>query len=234
MPKLNEYLGSLVSSITNARVMSDIQSVKVAEEYAKHPLLQHFAIPRMRIDNVELTIPVALDAFEEKTETFYEPIDSKKFNTLAYKEVVNVVGVSKLSVELSRILSSEIANKTVLLEQEIKITKNLDPLKSYTQSILISLLKQSDKFTAIITEAQKRIDFEKVQINTNNLLSKILKIASEKKIIENLNVIVEADKLREKKPESLVYIKMKISEEGMEWHKMENSKGEIEKKLLPE
>ena len=234
MPKLNEYLGSLVSSITNARVMSDIQSVKVAEEYAKHPLLQHFAIPRMRIDNVELTIPVALDAFEEKTETIYEPIDNKKFNSLVYKQAANSIGVSKLPEELSRSLMSEIAQKTQALEQEIRITKNLDPLKSFTQSILISLIKQSEKFGLIKITDKRKFDLEKIQSNINNVLTKEIKIASEKKIIENLNVIVEADKLREKKPESLVYIKMKISEEGMEWHKMESSKGEIEKKLLPE
>jgi hypothetical protein len=47
-------------------------------------------------------------------------------------------------------------------------------------------------------------------------------------------VIVEAHKLREQKPENMIYIKLKISEEGMEWNKAENQEGKIESKLLPE
>ena len=65
MAKLNEYLGSVISSLTNARVMADLQTVKVAEEYAKHDLLQHFSVPRMRVDD-ELTIPIALEATQKK------------------------------------------------------------------------------------------------------------------------------------------------------------------------
>ena len=61
MIKLNDYLGSIVASFTNAKIMSDLQTVKLAEEYAKHDYLKHFSIPRMRIDDVEMTIPIALD-----------------------------------------------------------------------------------------------------------------------------------------------------------------------------
>lgn len=231
MPKLNEYLGSIVSSITNARVMSDIQSVKIAEEYAKHPLLKNFAVPRMRIGEVELTIPVALETLEEKIETSYEPIDNKKFNSLVYKELVNSIGVSKLPDEISHNLVSEIAKKTQKLEQDIRITKNLDPLKPYVSSVLKSLAVQPDSIKIL---RQKKIDLEKVKSDITNVLSKEIKVTSEKKILENLNVIAEADKLRERKPENLLYIKMKISEDGMEWHKIETSKGKIENKLLPE
>ena len=59
MPTLNEYLGGIFSSITDARVMADVQTVQVAEQYARHDLLKHFAVPRMRIGDIELTKPVA-------------------------------------------------------------------------------------------------------------------------------------------------------------------------------
>lgn len=129
MPKLDDYIGSLVSSITNARVMSDVQTVKVAEEYAKHNLLKHFSIPRMRIDDIEMTIPIALDEINEKTETEYEPIDNTKFNSIVYKELVNDVGLTKLPDEESRILRTKIAQQTQILEQNIRITKDLSFLK---------------------------------------------------------------------------------------------------------
>ena len=48
------------------------------------------------------------------------------------------------------------------------------------------------------------------------------------------NSSAEANKLRELKSENLIFIKLKISENGMEWSRSENAKGEIESKLLPE
>jgi hypothetical protein len=49
-----------------------------------------------------------------------------------------------------------------------------------------------------------------------------------------MSVVVEAAKLAEHKPESLIYIKMNVTEEGMEWSRMQNSQGEVVSKLLPE
>jgi hypothetical protein len=233
MPTLNEYLGSIISSITNARVQSDIQSVNVAEQYAKHSLLQHFAVPRMRIENVELTIPVALDTFEETGERIYKLKDLEAFNTLVYKEMSAIIG-PRIPDDLAKLLRDEITDKTTLLISDISIIKNLDPLRGYIQSLLNSLSKRSDKFTVLLTDAQKKKDIEKLQLDATSRLENEFNVISEHKTITGLNIIAESDKIREKKPESLVYIKMRISEEGMEWHKMENNKGEIEKRLLPE
>lgn len=231
MAKLNEYLGSIISSITNARVLSDIQSVKVAEEYSKHPLLKHFAIPRMRIENVELTIPVALEAFEEKAEPVYEPIDNRAFNTAAYNELLANIGVSKLPAELSHGVISRIASETEVLERQVKFERNISPLTSFVRAVVDHLLEQPAGQKII---KGNEVDIKSLKSKLHDTLLTKIKPYTESKIIDHLNVIVEADKLREKKPESLVYIKMRISESGMEWHKMESSAGEIESKLLPE
>jgi len=228
MAKLNEYIGSLVSSVTNARVMSDIQTVKVAEEYAKHNLLKHFSVPRMRIDNIEMTIPIAMDELNEKTETVYEPIDNAKFNSIVYKELVNSVGLTKLPSDLSQNIRTEIAKQTQTLEQNIRLSKDLTFLQNYIREI-----------TTILVNLENRLDKPKADIEAmsqylDKILTQEIKITSQKNVIEDLNVIVEAYKLREQKPENIIYIKLKISEDGMEWNRSENSNGEIEAKLLPE
>ena len=234
MPKLSEYIGSLVSSITNARMMSDIQTVKVAEEYAKHHLLKLFSVPRMRIDDVEITIPIALDEIEEKTETVYEPIDNKKFNSIAYNELVNSLGLTKLPSELSLKLRSEIAKQTQTLEQNIRITKDLTPLKNYSRELTSKILDIEKKSPGIKGDQKRKINIEVLPAYLEKKLSKEIKTATQSKAIDNLNVIVEANKLREQKPENIIYIKLKITEDGMEWNRTETSDGEIETKLLPE
>ena len=228
MAKLNEYIGSLVSSVTNARVMSDIQTVKVAEEYAKHNLLKHFSVPRMRIDNIEMTIPIAMDELSEKTETEYEPIDNAKFNSIVYKELVNSLGLTKLPSDLSQNIRTEIAKQTQILEQNIRISKDLTLLQNYIKEITTILMNLENKLD------KPKVDIEAMSQYLDKILTQEIKITSQKNVIDDLNVIVEAYKLREQKPENIIYIKLKISEDGMEWNRSENSNGEIEAKLLPE
>lgn len=83
-------------------------------------------------------------------------------------------------------------------------------------------------------DLKRKINTETLAKNLEQRLSKEIRITSQKQSIGDLNVIVEAHKLREQKPESIIYIKLKISEDGMEWIRTENTEGEIESKLLPE
>jgi hypothetical protein len=234
MPKLNEYIGSLVSSITSARVMSDIQSVKVAEDYAKHDLLKHFSIPRMRIETVEMTVPIALDTMKEKIETEYEPIDNTAFNALVYKELVNNLGLTKLPNELSQKLKTEIAKQTQNLEQNLRITKDLSSLQTYSQELasFVSMLEQ--ELPPSRASSKRKINVESIPQRLDTILLQEIKITSQKKTLEDLNVIVEAHKLKEQKPENIIYIKIKIVEDGMEWNRSENNEGNVESRLLPE
>lgn len=234
MPKLNDYIGSLVSSITNARVMSDVQTVRVAEEYAKHDLLKHFSVPRMRIDDIEMTIPIALDEFSEKTETVYEPIDNQRFNSVVYKELINHLGLTKLPLTVSKNIRSRIAEQTQQLEQSLRITKDLTVLSSYTKDLTLMILNLEKEIPKISEEVIRKRKIEEMPQQLEKVLMQEIKITNQKKNIEDLHVIVEAHKLKEQKPESIIYIKLKISEEGMEWNKAENQEGKIESKLLPE
>ncbi|SDC68631.1 hypothetical protein [Williamwhitmania taraxaci] len=234
MAKLNEYLGSIVSSITNARAMSDIQSVKVAEEYAKHYLLQHFSVPRLRIENVEITIPIALDSVVERTVTEYEPIDNRKFNALAYREVMSSIGLTSLPNEFSLQLRSEIAKLSQLMEQDIGIQRTIEPLKTFSMKVANITDKIFPKVALGIKSEVKEIDVELLKKNLEKIMAKEIKVKTTSTVIESVNVTYESDKLREKKVECLTYIKLKISEDGMEWHSMENDKGNVESRLLPE
>lgn len=229
MPNLNEYIGSIVSSITNSRVMSDAQSVKVAEQYAKHDLLKHFSIPRMRIEDIELSIPVAIDEIIEKTETEYEPIDDISFNKLVYQELVNNAGLTKLKSDVSTKLRSHISRSTIILEQNIRMNKNVSFLMEYC----FGLVKYSRELLASFV-SKKRITEEEEAKNLYQILIQEIKIIKETKTIADLNVIIEAHRLREQKPENILQIKLKIREDGLEWDKSEDKDGNIISKLLPE
>lgn len=231
MPKLNEYIGSLVSSVTSARMMSDIQTVKVAEEYAKHDLLKHFSIPRLRIDEIEMTIPIALDKIEETPHPF-EPINSVEFNSVVYNKLINILGFSKLPGEISRNVRSEISKLTKTLDQNIRLTKNLTPLKIFARELTAKILGLKKQYPYVERDLKTEIEIEALPEHLEKILLPEIKSAPQN--FADLNVIVEAHRLREQKPENIIQIKLKISEEGLEWDKMETAEGKIEKKLLPE
>lgn len=239
MAKLSDFLGGLVSSISDARVKSDIQSLKIAEEYAKNDLLKHFAIPRMRVDKVELNIPVAIDKLLEKSQKVYEPIDNKSFSAKAYQQILKSLAVNNLSNEVSKTLRTTIAEHIHLLEAKIRVNQIENALEDFSKNIALKVIE----FVDLIFKEDKRKklnrdELSKLQSNIvkglQSSLKDEIKFKSENKVLESLQVIVEADKLREVKPENVIMIKMTVSEQGMEWIKMENKDGEVVTKLMPE
>jgi hypothetical protein len=234
MPNLNEYLGSIVSSITNARVLSDLQTVKIAEQYANHALLKHFSIPRMRIEDIEMTIPVGMNVIDNEGTPTIEPINSNELVAAIYKVVIGTLGISRVASSVASLFQTEINEKCSALIKSMTPQNYKELTLKYSNALgeicfsiakEHNLIKKSVKIQVTPTLLAQNIE--------RNIISKVI-INNEASALENLNVIVEANKLRELAPESLIYIKMKISEDGMEWNHAENSKGEIVTKLLPE
>ncbi len=234
MVKLKDYIGSIVASITEARVMSDVQTVEVAEQYARHELLKHFSVPRMRIEDVELTIPVALATVDQKEASSYSPIDNRAFNALVYRELVNSIGRESLprvvSLEMQRYLSA----RTNELEKKIRVSGTTDAVEKYCMDAVDRMLEIARQHNLIESKLQQKINPEVIQQKLGQILTGEIQFRDVKKCLEDLNVIAESHLLREEKPESLIYIKVKISEEGMEWSRAEKPEGGIDAKLLPE
>lgn len=65
MPYLGDYLGHLLSEIATARVQADLETVRMAELYASHPLLKHLPVPRFRLPNLTLDVPVLIQDVEQ-------------------------------------------------------------------------------------------------------------------------------------------------------------------------
>lgn len=61
MANLGDYLGQLMSELVIARVQADLESVRVAELYASHPLLRHMPVPRIRMPEIQMEVPVVID-----------------------------------------------------------------------------------------------------------------------------------------------------------------------------
>lgn len=60
MITLAEYLGFIFSEITRARRSADHVSAAIAEAYAADPIMQHFSVPRFKIPEMTVTVPMLI------------------------------------------------------------------------------------------------------------------------------------------------------------------------------
>jgi len=62
MPKLGEFIGALLSDVVQARVRADMEAVRMAEVYSGHELLKHLPVPRFRLPDITVDVPVLVAA----------------------------------------------------------------------------------------------------------------------------------------------------------------------------
>lgn len=239
MAVLNDFLGAVVSSISNARVQADIQTLEIAREYAKNDLLRNFSIPRMRLKDIEIKVPVAMESLRQSEPARYGFSDSKAFASTVYTSVLKIMEADKFPAEISKAVRASISEGIKVVETGIKAGNREKVIKEFSNSISAEIMKHMEnifKSAGRKFPEKNELQFihDRLPATLEELLHKELKQKPGTGDFSALNVIVEADKLREIKPEFMVMITMKVSEDGMEWHTSENSNGERISTLLPE
>ncbi|MBA6293280.1 hypothetical protein H4J58_12050 [Colwellia sp. MB3u-70] len=244
MPTLKDYLGSLLRDLNHARVIADVETAHIAKMYAEDNLLKHFSIPRMKIQETELTIPIAIDELDSSVEKDYQPIDNKLFYAKTYAEIKNVFKVSSFNRDISTALRKAIYSHIDALEKSIKsgagIKVSLDGFSETVSDLALETIISDKKGRVFFDEVLKSHNINDDQVkemlvaNLTKYLQAEIKPREMAGKIENAQVTVESDKLKDKRPESLLYIKMKITEESMEWQTMEDADGNIVAKLMVE
>lgn len=235
MPKLNEYLGGLVSEIAAARKMADLQTVEIAKEYAKDDLLKHFSIPRMKIGSVDLTVPFAQAGNSVKM----------SFKEFVYDEIITVAKEAYKSADAD----DDKMLKNVLAEYEYdynKIASTIDrsSLGSHTvidedhplvqNKTFDDLSKRIVSFCSAKFEWAQSINLDSLTLSVRNrIISEFQKNTGGSNVADN-EVIVEASQLMKIDSKYLIYAKMSVTESGMEWSRYEDINGNIIETLIPE
>lgn len=240
MVTLKDYIGTIVSSVNNARGMADAESAKLAKQYAQDDVLQYYTVPRMRMQDIELEIPVGIDSFNTANNPDYQPIDNNNFYSHAYNTVKDAFGVRSFKQTTSTQLSRKIKDEIQTLESQLKKDyPKGEAVKKFADRVAetsIAVVK-TDYKTAITKRETTYAKFPEYEYLSDLLNERLLdKITPRTQAanIEDANVIVESDKLSVIDPNKLIKIKMKIVETGMEWHQMEDANGELRSKLVSE
>jgi hypothetical protein len=228
MITLEQYLGGLISSVTTGRALADMQSLKVAQDYARNSLLAHFPVPRMRIQNVEITVPVAVEELRMTAIDHYDLPDRKAFVSLVYNEILQGLGMRNLRRENARAVRDALEGHFDILKAQLSVIGE-HALSKFASAVAMTVMEiaggaqpAEPAVRARLAERLEKLAREQARLRPGS------------ESIGSLQVTVEAHKLREQRPENLVHIKLSIVEEGVEWHVIEASDGTTVSKLLPE
>ncbi len=231
MPYLGDYLGHLLSEITNARVQADLETVRIAELYASHPLLKHMPVPHFRLPTVTLDVPVVVNEMETggKETALKENIQPvhmrRSFDTILGPQL------ERAGIKLS---NQETVNLKRELDQKVKVLK-------ISQKVPISVTHIADEMVSTVVETLREpARMKEEDLARIDKLAEGLRTASHVEFTkflhepDRLNVRVTNKELREAGPsELLMNIRLSITEEAMEWAVIE-SDGIIKSRLVQE
>lgn len=232
MPNLGDYLGQLLAEVTIARMQADLEAVRVAELYASHPLLRHMSVPRFRLPEVELDVPVVISQMEEP-----RPGESPRGG----------VDIGDLREKFHEVMTKH------LIREHIQTTPDeTDRIRARMEETLsraarapetaVDVSWVADEMTSAVVEAIRDpsrpgdpIDLARV-----STFSIVLRDAARVEFLKlrtappRLSVLVETAQIREAgNSDAVTRIRMKISESGVEWTTIESG-GKEEDRLVPE
>jgi hypothetical protein len=60
MPSLGEFLGALLADAAQARIRADVETIRFAEIYNQDPHLRHLPVPRFRLPEITVDVPLLI------------------------------------------------------------------------------------------------------------------------------------------------------------------------------
>jgi len=230
MPYLGDYVGQLLSEISIARMHADLETVRLAELYATHPLLRTMPVPHVRLPEVELEIPVLVKAVEEPRagESARGGLPLPEIRRQFDKVLASHLARSDISLsaaELKKLRSAideRLALYAVPTETAVDVHRVADDLTStalYAIEGLRPKLSSTEPAIPLVTELKEAVRTEFLKLRT---------------CPPRLTVLVTSAELRESgTAENVTRLRLKVSEQGVEWTTIE-ADGVRRDRLVPE
>lgn len=232
MPYLGDYIGYLMSEITQARAQADYEAIRIAEKYAQDPYLMHLPIPRFRMPNVTLDVPLIINNVQEshtgkQTNDRVLSYMQAKFRSLLPKQlgVMNTLKLKSLNIEKMNTKTDAIFEEFKQLDSApLRITYIADKLVSSVINDLQDLSPSKEEAELLkLDELGNKLK--------QQLYSEFSKYLRDQ---PRLDITANTAELRNAGPKDiLAYLRFTITEEAVEWTPVEENKVKT-RRLVPE
>lgn len=226
MANLKDYISGLVASVTVARYNADVQSAEIARQYKTDDVLCNFSVPRMRIGDVEIEIPYALDHLNTQNNVI--EVDKNKIYTALKTSLCKSYGIAVIpnnNPEAYTGLTEDLTNTSAEIAQGVE-ANGLIYLDEGANEIYYDRV---DIWREYMTQLGIDQSVDKYEI-INNVRERVsLAVQNQNQggasLLESLEVIAEANELSAYDSRVITRMKIKIQEDGMVWANTAN--GEI-------
>ena len=231
MPFLGDYLGQLLSEIAMARMQADLETIRLAELYASHPLLRTLPVPHVRLPSVDLDVPVLVKESQEPRRG---------------ESVRGGLPLANASAKVEEVVSAHLTKEGVTLStaerKRLKDALAQPQAPGGPQEVAVDVHRIADEAAATTYRTLRELrpgrapsdpagDPQREAGLVSALRAELLKLRTPP---PRLNVLVTSAELREAgTAENVTRLRLKVSEEGLEWATIE-SDGIQRDRLVPE
>lgn len=252
MPNLGDFLGHILSEVTMARVQADLEAVTLATYYhaatppvertdgdggangngtaaLRAKLLRAMPVPRFRMPNVEITVPVCVSDMEEP-ESFpasrERQLDAEEAGKLFIKTMTDDLASAQI-----------VLNAQQLGRVKRAITARVTALK--TSPHAESLVEMATEFSNAANREIARLGLtEQAKMKAASLAEQFRKSSSlafqRASSPPRLRVQVLTSEMADKPQGTLAYMKLTLTEEAYEWTTVPKPDGTLEDRLVRE
>ena len=235
MPKLGDFLGDLLTEVTMARVQADLESVRVAELYANHPLLKHMPVPRFRLPTVHFDLPVLIRGEEDGGNEAIR-MDAQEAATSFVQLLDDVLDENDWKLyayERRRAHRYAVA----IITEQLDLPPDVAGSITGTVNELVKMAIKTVRRRVEVRAAAKGGDPERLLSLIREGLRKRLMTAFIRFIVSprRLQADITTSHVKEAgDSDTLARVKMEVTEDGVEWATVVDRDGELAERLVGE
>lgn len=230
MTEFGQILGTLVSSLAHARRIADEETAIIAEYYKDNPLLQGMSVPRVRVPELKLDLPILFKSYEQGTAPVLEEdstIVHTIMDTLESSVATTEVNLDKrLPTIMEKYLQDDLRKFRVAINPGSKIQR--EHIARIADNAFLQAAKDFNLTTQLPASTLGKIS------------SALRKAARETAFKEDptpsqLEASIITSEVKEQAAAgNVVRLQLFVKEEGLEWDIIRHDDGTTTSRLSPE
>jgi len=228
MPDLGKLLGSMLASIAHARRIADEETAAIAEYYRSNPLLEGMSLPRVRVPEIVIDIPMLIQATEDGDPN--ELQDDSVVRGAVTEALLKAAKREGFSV--SQTIQKRFDEQ---LKLELAKVKADGGERGYPREMVIRAVDSA--FARTMSEERH----EKVTPRQTRQMAEIIRQKASEVALKKvgtpprITASIVTEEIKQQANSAVVTrVKLVLKEEGLEWTVGENLDGTVSRKLTPE
>ena len=225
MADLGDLLGSLMCGVIRARRVADEHTAALAEYYKSNPLLEGLSVPRIRIPELTIEMPMLIE--DQVNGQTGEMADPEKIAAAADAQLKTTMSMHNIRINpaFHATFVSEVKNRLELVKQSATPVMNETVARSVQAAFSATVAKMKTSLNATHKEAIAK------DLRAGLTTASIAKEPVAASIGANIRT---ADVKEQASNTSVVRLKITLKEEGLEWGIQANESGGVTRTLQPE